>query len=189
MAIESPKNRTIQNIMTNLPSMKQRILFILLCGLFFLPLIAFGADKTIKTNSPAHASGEYASVEERRLLLALQQERQNLAQEKESVKNQKKALKRLEAEVDKKLAQLQTTREQIEKLLKEKDAKKIQKIRDLSKMYEKMPAENAARILSTLQEDLAVAILEKMKTKAAARVLSSMNKDKAVQLTTAFSSP
>lgn len=130
---------------------------------------------------------QYESVEERRLLLALQQERLNLVQEREAMENRKKDLKRLEAEVDKKLDQLQSTRLQIEQLLEEKDAAEIQRVNELSKMYGKMSAEKAARIFSTLDLELAIAILGKMKTKAAANILNNMDRDEAAKLTTAFS--
>lgn len=174
-------NQTIfNNIMTHLCTF---LLF-----LFFLCLthVATGTETTPKTTSADEQ--QYGSVEERRLLLALQQERQNLIQEREALENQKNDLKRLEAEVDKKLDQLQTTRLQIEQLLKEKDAEELKRLRDLSKMYEKMSPEKAARIFSTLEQNLAIAILGDMKTKAAAKILNNMDRDKAAKLTTAFSS-
>jgi len=162
-----------------------RFLPLLLFALLCLAHIATGEEPTPK-NPPADAS-QYGSVEERRLLLALQQERQNLAKERGVLKNQKKDLKRLEAEVDKKLDQLQAIRLQIEQLLAEKDATELKKIRDLGKMYNKMSPEKAARIFSTLDQDLAISILENMKTKAAAKILNNMDRDKAAKLTTAFS--
>ncbi len=165
--------------------MNQRFLPLLVFFLLCLAHIATSAE-TIQNNPPEDGS-QYGSVEERRLLLALQQERQNLVKEREVLTNQKKDLKRLETEVDKKLDQLQATRLQIEQLLTEKNAAELKRIRDLSKMYEKMSPEKAARIFSTLDQDLAILILENMKTKAAAKVLNNMDRDKAAKLTTAFS--
>ncbi len=161
----------------------------------FLPLLLFSllclthiatAKETSPENLPSNSS-PYGSVEERRLLLALQQERQNLAKEREILTNQKKDLKRLEAEVDKKLDQLQATRLQIEQLLAEKNDAELKRVRDLSKMYGKMSPDKAARIFSTLELKLAISILENMKTKAAAKILNNMDRDKAAKLTTAFS--
>ena len=155
---------------------------------FFLCLahVATGAETTPETSTADEQ--QYGSVEERRLLLALQQERQNLINEREFIENKKKDLKRLEAEVDKKLDQLQTTRLQIEQLLEEKNAEELKRLRDLSKMYEKMSPEKAAKILGDLEQNLAVSILGNMKTKASAKILNNMDRDKAAQLTTAFSS-
>lgn len=166
--------------------MTRAIFLSLLLVLGVSSAIALAAENTEKT--PAAEEQEYGSVEERRLLLALQQERINLVNERESVAKQKKDLKRLEAEVDKKLDQLQTTRLEIEQLLAEKDAAELQRIRDLSKMYEKMSPDKAAKIFSTITEDLAISILGNMKTKAAAKILNNMDRDKAAKLTTAFSS-
>lgn len=165
--------------------MTPRLITLLLLVLLCLPQVAASADSA-DNGSPAEDS-RYGSVEERRLLLALQQERRNLAKEREALEKQKKDLKRLEAEVDKKLDQLRNSRLQIEQLLAEKDAAELKKIRNLGKMYEKMTPEKAARIFSTLDQELAISILENMKTKAAAKVLNNMDRDKAANLTTAFS--
>ena len=145
---------------------------------------AIGADPAPKGTTDEQ---QYGSVEERRLLLALQQERLNLVKEREAIENKKKDLKRLESEVDKKLDQLQATRMKIEELLEEKDAVELKRLNDLSKMYGKMSPEKAAGIFSTLDMDLAIAILGRMKTKAAAKILNNMERDKAAKLTTAFS--
>ncbi len=130
----------------------------------------------------------YSSVEERRLLVALQQERRNLVREREALDRKKKELKRLQAEVDKKLDQLKKERLRLEELLAEKDAAELKRIRELSKMYEKMSPEKAARIFTDLDQELAISLLANMKTKAAARILNNMNGEAAARLTTAFSS-
>ncbi|PIE59712.1 MAG: hypothetical protein CSA32_02685 [Desulfobulbus propionicus] len=130
----------------------------------------------------------YSSVEERRLMEALQEERGSLKREREELANQKKALKTLEEEVDKKLKELGQQRQVLEAMLKEKDAQELKRIKELSKMYEKMAAEKAARIFTTLDEPLAIAILEQMKSKSAAKLLNNMDRDQAAALTTAFSS-
>ncbi len=130
----------------------------------------------------------FSSVEQRRVLQALQHERQGLIQERRELENRKKELKRLAAEVDKKLDQLEQTRLQIKKLLAEKDAREQKRIRDLSKMYAKMSPEKAARIMSALDKKLAIDLLADMKTKAAAKILNNMDKDKAAQLSSAFTS-
>lgn len=177
-------SRTIKNTV-KLISMRPSIPFLFVFFLLSAILIA-GAEEQ-RTPSPEDTP-QYGSVEERRLLFALQQERQDLVKEREALENQKKDLKRLEAEVDKKLDQLQATRLKIEELLAEKKAEELKRIRDLSKMYEKMSPEKAAGIFSTLEQDLAISILGNMKTKAAAKILNNMDREKAAKLTTAFSS-
>jgi flagellar motility protein MotE (MotC chaperone) len=130
---------------------------------------------------------QYRSVEERRLFLALQQERDTLALERKKLDEKQKELKIIEIEVDKKLNQLKALRQQIETLIAAKDKEETKKIQELSKMYDKMTSAKAARILSSLEQDLAVSILENMKTNSAAKILDNMDKDKAASLTDAFS--
>lgn len=130
---------------------------------------------------------QYSSVEERRLLTALEQERSTFEQERLAVENKKKELKRLETEVDKKLSQLRQQREALEKLLAEKDAVEQQRINELSKVYEKMSAEKAAKIFDSLDQNLAVSLLKQMKIKTAAKIMNNLSREKAAALTTAFS--
>jgi len=175
--------------------MKRLVLAIVLLLPCF-PVTLHGADnkdsgdKTVQAKPAQNTPGEplFSSVEQRRVLQALQNERQNIRKERKELANRKKELKRLEAEVDKKLDQLETTRLKIKKLLAQKDAREQKRIRDLSKMYAKMSPDKAARIISTLDRKLAVSLLADMKTKAAAKILNNMDRDKAAQLTADFSS-
>ena len=148
------------------------------------------AENPLST-SPAGASQEqqYGSVEERRLMESLQGENTApFAKEREDLENKKKELKRLEAEVDKKIDQLNQLRLGIEKLLATRDTEELKRIRELAKMYEKMTAEKAAMLLGTIDQKLATSILAQMKTKAAAKILNNMDREKAAKLTTDFSS-
>ena len=136
------------------------------------------------------ATGErtYRSVEERRLVEALAEgEHSSLARQRQDLENRKIELKRLEAEVDKKLDQLGQLRLRIEQLLQQKDEAEQQRAAELAKMYEKMSAEKAAAVLASLDQELAIANLGRMKTKSAARILNSMERDRAAKLSTAFS--
>ena len=139
---------------------------------------------------PATETGqqEYGSVEERRLMEAIEGgEFSVLAREREKLEERKKELKRLEEEVDKKLEQLNQLRQNVEKLLAEKDAVEQKRVQELAKVYEKMTADKAATVLATVDQELAIAVLKLMKTKAAAKILNSMDREKAAKLTTGFS--
>ena len=129
----------------------------------------------------------YESVEERRVYLALQLERESLTKERRLLEEKKLELKRLETEVDKKLEQLTQTRNEIKSLLVEKNEKETARIKELSKIYEKMDSESAARILMNLEQKLAVAILKRMKVKATSAALNKMDRKTAAALTAAFS--
>ncbi len=165
-------------------------LFLLTAFLLFL-LTAFPALTPLygeeKPADKPDAEEQIASVEQRRLLQALQSERQNILKERQEIQERKKELKRLEAEVDKKLDQLEEKRLELKKLLAEKETREQKRIQELSKMYAKMSSEKAATILSALDEQLAISILAVMKTKAAAKILNNMDRDKAAKLTKAFS--
>lgn len=143
-----------------------------------------------KTTAPVKTDQEkqYGSVEERRIMESLQGENGSpYNKERDDLDNKKKELKRLESEVDKKLDQLNQLRVQIEKQLAVKDAKESKRIQDIAKMYEKMSAEKAAQLLTTVDQELAISILAKMKTKSAAKILNNIEREKAAKLTTAFS--
>ena len=141
--------------------------------------------------APAAAATEtptYRSVEERRLLESLAEgEHSSLPRQRQDLENRQMELKRMEAEVDKKLDQLGQLRLRIERLLAQKDEAEQQRAAELAKMYEKMSAEKAAAVLASLDQELAIAILGRMKTKSAARILNSMERARAAKLSTAFS--
>ncbi|PIE65838.1 MAG: hypothetical protein CSA26_02250 [Desulfobacterales bacterium] len=134
-------------------------IYSLLFFVFFLSATICLAANDPTTSAPKKSNNQektYRSVEERRLLVALQEERINLQNEREDLADRKKSLKRLQDEVDKKLEELKQQRIQLEELLAEKDTQELKRVKDLSKMYEKMTAEKAARVFGTLEQDLAV---------------------------------
>ncbi|KIH77565.1 MgtE intracellular N domain-containing protein [Geoalkalibacter ferrihydriticus] len=148
------------------------ILSILMCGLLML----------------TPASGQAGSVEERRILTELQEQRRALQERDKKLDQREIELKTLQAEVDKKLDELRQWREELAGMLAQKDAAEIAKAQELSKMYERMDPASAARIITTLDKDLAVAILEGMRAKSAGRILATMDYEVASQLTISYSS-
>ncbi|OQX20196.1 MAG: hypothetical protein BWK76_02280 [Desulfobulbaceae bacterium A2] len=164
----------------------RRALSLILAVLLPLPALSLAAPDTAPP--PATESREYGSVEERRLLLSLEEERRGLAAAKESLNERENELKRLEAEVDKKLTELTRLRQELEEMLAQRGEDEQKRIKDLARMYEKMAPEKAARLIVSLDEGLAIAILSGMKTKAAAKLLNFMEKDKGAKLSAAFSS-
>ncbi len=155
-----------------------------------LLLILWTAPAWAQAAAPG-AGQEFGSVEERRIRYSLQQERARLQAEytkkEEMLALKEIELKSLEAEVDKKLNELRTMRMELEKQLGQKDEIEAKRIKQLSRMYEKMEPAQAAGLMSDLDEDLAVQILSGMKAKAAGRLLDAMNKDKATSLSAAYS--
>jgi flagellar motility protein MotE (MotC chaperone) len=135
----------------------------------------------------------FDSVEERRLYALLQNERDNLKEEKKGIALKERELKTLQEEADKnfklldeKLAELQKVQAKIEALLAEKDVREIKKTKDLSLIYAKMTPDRAALAMAALDEQLAANLLATMKVKSAAKILDRMDKLKASQLSTTF---
>ncbi|MCL2340597.1 MAG: MotE family protein [Proteobacteria bacterium] len=163
---------------------------VLLVGLMLFSAVwpAFAEDGDQKTQAAQTSQDQpYGSVEERRIMERLQVGGSPLAREREELESKQNELKRLAAEVDKKIEQLDQLRVRVEKLLEQKSAEEQKRIGELAKTYEKMSADKAATVLSTVDQALAVAILGKMKTKATARILNNMDREKAAKLTTTFS--
>lgn len=137
---------------------------------------------------------QFQSVEERRLHSSIQQELDNIDNQKKVLVMREKELKTLEdgvdkkiVEVDKKLQELQDLKKKIEVLLTQKSAEEMKKIKNLGKIYEKMNPEKAAFAMSGLDEHLATELLANMKVKSAAKILDQLNKQKTTQLSTTFS--
>jgi flagellar motility protein MotE (MotC chaperone) len=127
------------------------------------------------------------SVEERRVLAAIDEQRNRLREKEEILQQKEMELKTLEREVDKKMDELRKTREEAAALLEKKNEAESKRLRDLSAMYEKMAPEKAAALLVNVEESLAVDILAGMKSKTAGRVLGNMERDKAARLSRAYS--
>ena len=130
---------------------------------------------------------EISSVEERRIIVKLREQRAANEQQAIALRKEKNELNLLRLEVDKKLEQLQLTRKIIEKLLVEKDAREQAKVQELSQMYNKMDPVIAAKIISELDHDLAIGILGSMKAKSAGKVLANIGGKDAADLSTAYS--
>ena len=183
-----PSNRSPRSHLPSGRRLTTGLLATALLVMFSAPVPLQGQQRETAQKAAHQASGEpISSVEQRRLLQALQAERQNILKERRTLEKRKKELKRLEAEVDKRLDQLEDKRLELQKLLAEKEVREQKRIQELSKMYAKMTADKAATVMSAIDEQLAIAILADMKTKAAAKILNNMDRDKAARLTKAFS--
>jgi flagellar motility protein MotE (MotC chaperone) len=132
-------------------------------------------------------AAEIGSVEERRVLAAIEEQKDRLRQKEEILRQRELELKTLEREVDKKLDELRREREEATALLERKEEAENRRIRDLSAMYEKMAPEKCAALLAEMEECLAVDILAGMKSKSAGKVLGSMERGKAEKLSQAYS--
>lgn len=102
-----------------------------------------------------------------------------LAKLEEELQKQKEVLER-------KIASLETVRTQIAEKLEGKVAVDKEKVDNLVKVYTNMKPSQAAKIMESMNEDLAVEIMGKMKNKSTAAILNLMEAEKVKKLTERF---
>ncbi len=99
------------------------------------------------------------------------------AREKELVELEEE-LQRQKVELDKRIQQLEATRSQIAQTLQDRVEVDQEKVNKLVELYSSMKPKQAADVIGTLNEDLAVEILAKMKKKNAAEVMNLLSPEK-----------
>lgn len=88
-------------------------------------------------------------------------------------------LQRQKVELDKRIVQLEDMRNQIGQVLKERVEVDQEKVNKLVDLYSNMKPKQAADVIGTINEDLAVEILAKMKKKSAAEIMNLLPAEKA----------
>ncbi len=91
-------------------------------------------------------------------------------------------LQKQRVELDEKIKQLEATRDQIARVLKGRVENDQERVTKLVEVYSGMKPAQAAKVMETINEDLAVQVLDRMKKKSAAAILNVMNADKAQRL-------
>ena len=130
--------------------------------------------------------GKISSVEERRILVSIEDEYAKLRERESKIDTREMELKTLVAEVDKKLAAMQQLRNELVTLLDRKDATEGERIGELSKIYEKMNPQKAAVLITALDYQLAVDLLLGIKKKTAGKILDNLDPETATKLSKAF---
>ena len=166
--------------------MKNRKIITCLLVPFFI--LSLGTLQPARCAEPGADENEIKSVEERRILVSLQEERKKLQEREKNLDLKELELKSLEVEVDKKINQLKALKEEVQKILAKKENEEASNVQDLSKVYEKMDPVKAASIMADLDDELVVGILGGMKNKSAAKILNEMDPDRAGTLSEVFSS-
>lgn len=156
----------------------------ILQGLLLLALLA-GAGTGVGASNPLDET-EITSVEERRVLVEIEEQRARLADRQEQLDAREIELKTLQGEVDKKLAALEALREELVALLERKSREENERVGELSRIYEKMDPEKAAVLIRELDHQLAVDLLIGIKKKTAGRILNNLDADTATELSKAF---
>ncbi|WP_321367204.1 magnesium transporter MgtE N-terminal domain-containing protein [uncultured Desulfuromusa sp.] len=129
---------------------------------------------------------DISSVEERRILVSIEDEYAKLDDLESKINAREMQLKTLEAEVDKKIAAMQQLRNELVKLLDRKEETEGERIGELSKIYEKMTPQKAALLIKELDDQLAVDLLLGIKKKTAGKILDNLDTGTATELSKAF---
>ncbi len=116
------------------------------------------------------------------LLELLIKRRKALDQREVALKSEERRLDILRRETEEKIERYARILERLEGALAELKRLKEERFKRMVKVYEAMPAEQAARRISALDEDTAAGIILAMKSKKAGAVLSHMGDDKSTAI-------
>lgn len=126
------------------------------------------------------------SVEERRILVDIEEQQEQLSARERELEAKDRQLKTLEAEVDKKLADMQQLRDELTELLDRRDEVENERLAELSLIYERMNPQQAAVLLSDLDTQMAVNLLLGIKKKTAGQIMERLDAEIALKISLAF---
>ncbi len=105
-----------------------------------------------------------------------------IREKKQALARKEEELLQLEKTLDAKLAESRQIQDDIRRMLDEADVLKDKKIKHLIDVYSNMKAKQAALVLESLEEDIAVKILSGMRGRKAGEILSYVAPKKAALL-------
>lgn len=112
--------------------------------------------------------------------------RESLQRKQDELNRQEQDMKRLQQELDQKIQDLQALETRLNKMLKQAEEQKDKKMRHLVDVYSNMKAKQAAQVLETLDEKIAVKILAGMRGRQAGEILTFVTPAKAARLSEAL---
>jgi flagellar motility protein MotE (MotC chaperone) len=121
---------------------------------------------------------------------AVEQQKADIVKEKQELTEQQQRVTMVQQELEKTRADLTAEREKLEKLVSKSDDLDKKRIKQLAKVYGAMRAEEAARILETLDDELCMNILSEMgDDRQKAKILTALSPDKAARVSKKISAP
>lgn len=142
-------------------------------------------DKT-KVNIKSEPENQNLNPEEVTLFNKLEERRQQLDQRESDLKKLDEELHNQKLMLEEKLKQLEELRKGIATQLDDRIKTDDSKVGKLVEMYSNMKPIKAAKVMETINEDLAIEVLKKMKKKEAADILNMMEQTKAQKLSEKF---
>lgn len=138
-------------------------------------------SKVASTVKPSESAKQWTPEEINYFTKLNERKRELDLREAELAKLEEELQKRKE-ELDEKIKKLEAMRSEISKTLESRVAEDQAKVGKLVDVYSGMKPAQAAKVIETLNEDLAVEVLDKMKKKSAAEILDMMDAKKARRL-------
>lgn len=148
---------------------------------------AIAAESPSTTPAPAakpavepapEKKGDY-SPEEINHLSKLNERKKELDAREEELNRVEAEIAKQKTELEKQMSELESIRKNISSVLEDRVVADDKKVDTLVQMYSNMKASQAAKIMETLDEDLAVEILGRMKKKNAAEIMNLVKSEKA----------
>lgn len=131
---------------------------------------AVPAVESAKTSYTTDELNHFARLNERKT--ELDQREQELNRMEDELLKQREVL-------EKKMVELDETRRKISSVLEERVQIDEKKVETLVQLYSNMKPQQAAKVIETIDEDLAVQILGRMKKKSAADIMNLLKAEKA----------
>jgi len=136
------------------------------------------------------AKKDSISASQSQTFVAMEQQKADLAMERASLDEKQQQVTMVQQELEKTRSDIKTEREKLEKLVSQSDDLDKKKIKQLAKVYGAMRAEEAARILETLDDDLCINILSSMgDDRQKAKILAALTPDKASKVSRKIAAP
>ncbi len=111
---------------------------------------------------------------------------ESLLRRQEELNQREQDLRQLERQIDLKLTELQELETRLQTMLKEADATRDEKLRHLVDVYTNMKARQAAEVIETLDQSIAVKILSNMRGRQAGEILTYVKPEIAAKLSEAL---
>jgi flagellar motility protein MotE (MotC chaperone) len=137
------------------------------------------AAKDMAKEGGAESSGKQWTKEDIDHFAKLNDRKKEIDLREEELNRLEAELQNQKKELEAKMKKLEETRGQISTTLEDRVKVDEQKVDTLVQMYSNMKPSNAAKIIETIDEDLAVEVLGKMKKKNAAEIMNLLKPEKA----------
>jgi len=142
-----------------------------------------GINRDIPPDTSSTAGQRSFSAPEIEVLQSLARRREELDKRAQEIAAREALLTAAEQEVDRKIAELNKLRSELEALLGTQEKMEEERIASLVKIYENMKPKEAAAIFNTLDMDILLAVVSRMSERKTSPILASMNTERARLLT------